>query len=169
MNRSDHERARDLIMMRDVEEISGSDVAWLTTHLSECVSCAEFAEALRLTTLAMRSQPVTASFSLARTTQLLVRQRAAQLRERSMRNFLIAITFCLGVLSSATATLLWWRFGSFIADRVGLPMSMVQPALFIASTLPAVIIAVFMLATAHPVIDRSVTMALLAEREGGRK
>ena len=169
MNRSDHERARELVMLRDIERVSAADASWLELHLAQCTECNDFAESLQLTTRALRAIPVSAGPSLVSATQVRVRERAAQLHERSMRNLLIAFSFCIGVLSSATSAYLWWRFGAYVAERLGLSASIVQPGIFVVSTLPAIIIAVVMLTSSHPTIDRSVTMALLAEREGGRR
>jgi len=169
MNRSDHQRACDIIMLRDVEEISPADSSWLDRHLAACSECSDFAESLQLATRALRGVSATAGSSLVIATQLRVRERVAQLHERSMRNFLIAFSFCIGVLSSAMSAYLWWRFGAFVAERFGWSASVVQPGIFVVSTLPAVIIAIAMLASSHPVIDRTVTMAVLAEREGGRQ
>jgi hypothetical protein len=51
-----------------------------------------------------------------------------------------------------------------------LPASIVEPGVFVAWMLPAVVIAVAMLAASHPVIDRSLTMTVLRQhQEGGHQ
>src|SRR6266568_3150727 len=49
-----------------------------------------------------------------------VQARALYLHEQQSRTVLIAISFCLGVLSSVTSGWLWWKFGSWAAERYGL-------------------------------------------------
>ena len=96
MNGSDHERARELVLMRDVEEVSHHDALWLEAHLSACAACSAFAEEVQLTARALRNMPVSASASLVMATQARVRARAAELRDHEARVFLIGISFCLG-------------------------------------------------------------------------
>ncbi len=117
----------------------------------------------------LRSVAVTASPALVVTTQARVHARAAQLREQQARVVLIAVSFCIGVLSSTISAWLWWRFGGWLAGRLSLPGSIVAPGMFVAWLLPAIVIAVVMLASSHPVLDRSVTLAMLGEREGDRQ
>lgn len=169
MNGNEHARAIELITQRDVEGIPESDGRWLDSHVAACPECASFKFALNDAEQAIRSVPVAASASLVGATRARVRARAAELGERQTRTFLIAISFCIGVLASGFSAYLWWRFGGFLAEWLGLPAAIVQPGVFVASTLPAVVIAVIMLAGSHPVIDRSVTLALLGEREENRR
>ena len=117
----------------------------------------------------LRSVAVTASPALVAATQARVHERAAQLREHQARVVLIAVSFCIGVLSSTVSAWLWWRFGGWVAGRLSLPGSIVEPGVFVAWLLPAIVIAVAMLASSRPVLDRSVTLAMLGEREGDRQ
>jgi hypothetical protein len=103
------------------------------------------------------------------TTQARVRARAAQLREHQARVVLIAVSFCIGVLSSTVSAWLWWRFGGWLAGRLSLPGSIIAPGMLVAWLLPAIVIALVMLASSHPILDRSVTLAMLGEREGDRQ
>lgn len=169
MNNSDHERARDLVMSRGVEGLRQQESVWLDQHLAECAECSDFSASLRETAQMLRRLPVAATSALVSATRTRVRVRAAELREQEMRHMFIAISFCIGALSSAFSAYVWWKLGAFLADRFGMPASIVQPGIFVASTLPAVVIAVVMLAWSGPVIDRSVTLALLSHREGSQR
>jgi predicted anti-sigma-YlaC factor YlaD len=169
MTNREHERAIDLVTRREVEDVAAPDVAWLESHLAECSECAEYASLVQSTGELLRSVAVTASPALVAVTQTRVHERAAQLREHQARVVLIAVSFCLGVMSSTLSAWLWWRFGGWVAERLSLPNSVVQPGVFVAWLLPAVVIALAMLASARPVLDRSVTLALLGEREGHRQ
>jgi len=170
MTAREHERALDLIMRRGTEEMATPESAWLNSHLSECSECANFAADCDSTGRLLRAVAVTASPSLVQATQTRVRARAAELQERQSRTVLIAISFCIGAMSSTMSAWLWWRFGGWVAQRLALPASIVEPGVFVAWMLPAVAIAVAMLASSHPVIDRSLTMNILREhQEGGRQ
>ena len=166
MTNHEHERAIDIITRRGAEDIAAPDGAWLESHLTLCSDCAEYAKAFEQTGQLLRSIAVTASPALVVTTRAKVHARAAQLREQQARVVLIAVSFCIGVLSSTMSAWLWWRFGGWLAARLSLPGSIVEPGVFVAWLLPAVVIAVAMLASSRPVLDRSVTLAILGEREG---
>ena len=170
MTAREHERALDLIMRRGTEEIAAPETAWLNSHLGECVECATFAADFDSTGQLLQAVAVTASSWLVTATQMRLRARAAELQERQSRTVLIAISFCIGAVSSTVSAWLWWRFGGWVAQRLALPASIVEPGVFVAWMLPAVVIAVAMLASSHPVVDRSLTMSILREhQEGGRQ
>ncbi len=169
MTNREHERAIDLISQSGVEGLNGSDSNWLELHLASCEQCSSYATTLRAAAQAMRAMPVMASPSLVRATQVRLRARVLELQERQSRSFLIGVSFCLGVLSSTLSAWLWWKFGGLVAERLHLPPSIIQPGLFVFWMLPALIIAIAMLASSHPVIDRTVTLALLGEREGDQR
>ena len=169
MTNHEHERAIDLVTRRGVEDVAAPDVAWLESHLAVCSECAEYASLVESAGQLLRSVAITASPALVAVTQTRVHERAAQLREHQARVVLIAVSFCIGVMSSTLSAWLWWRFGGWVAERLSLPNSVVAPGMFVAWLLPAVVIALAMLASSRPVLDRSVTMALLGEREGDRQ
>ena len=168
MTDHEHERAIDIITRQGVDDIAARDTAWLKSHLAQCAECAEYAALVTNTGQLLRAVAVTASPALVATTQARIRARAAQLREHQTRVVLIAVSFCIGVLSSTISAWLWWRFGGWVAGRLSLPASIVEPGMFVAWLLPAIVIALAMLASSRPVIDRSVTLAMLGEQEGDR-
>jgi hypothetical protein len=168
MTTAEHDRAIDLITRRGVEDVAHHDVAWLESHLGVCSECAAYASLVESAGQLLRSVAITASPALVATTQARVRIRAVQLQEHRARVVLIAVSFCLGVLSSTISAWLWWRFGGWVAERLSLPRSIVEPGMFVAWLLPAVVIALAMLASSRPVIDRSLTLAMIGEREGRR-
>ena len=164
-----HERAIDLITRRGVEGINRAETSWLECHLGECPQCASYAASVTAAAQLLRFRPVSASATLVSSTQARLRARALELRERQARTFLIGISFCLGVMSSAVSAWLWWKFGGLVAARLHLPSAIVEPGLLIVWMLPALVFAIVVMASSHPVIDRSVTLALLGEREGGHQ
>jgi hypothetical protein len=170
MTNHDHERAIDLITRRGIEDVAPSDLAWLEAHLSTCDDCTRYADAFGHTGQLLRSVSITASPTLVAATQHRVRARALYLQEQRSRMVLIAISLCIGALSSTLTSWLWWHFGGWIAQRLGMSPAIVQPGIFVASTVPAVLISVAMLASSRPVIDRSLIMAGLAgQQEGARQ
>jgi hypothetical protein len=168
MTNHDHERAIDLITRRGVEDTAAPDSSWLELHLTACAECSEYAALTESTGRLLRSVAVTASPGLVSATQGRVHERAAQLRDQQARVVLIAISFCIGVMSSTVSAWLWWKFGGWVAQRLSLSSSIVEPGMFVAWMLPAIVIALAMLASSRPVIDRSVALAMFGEREGDR-
>jgi hypothetical protein len=166
MTNHEHERAVDLITRRGVEDIAAVDAAWLELHLSQCSECAEYAGLVEGTGQLLRSVAVTANPTLVATTQARVRARAEHLREQQARMVLIAVSFCIGVLSSTLSAWLWWKFGSWVAEHIGLPTSYVAPGVLLFWLLPAIVIAVLMLMFPHPVLENSLMLWPARERGG---
>ncbi len=167
MTDQNHDRALELIMRRGTEDIASRDVDWLNAHLESCAACAAYADDFDQTGHLLRSVAVTATPSLVARTQQRVQARALYLQEQQSRMVLIAISFCLGVLSSVTSAWLWWKFGGWLAERVGLPQFIVQPGILLFLLLPAVVIAALMLAFPAPVLEERFMAALARERDGG--
>lgn len=170
MTNHDHERAIDLIMRDGTEDVSSADLRWLESHLEICPSCAQYASDFNNTGHLLRATAITASSSLVAATQNRVRARALELQEQRSRTVLIALSFCIGGLTSALSAWLWWRFDGWLAQHLGLSRTIVEPGVFVAWMLPAVVIAIIMLASSRRSIDRSLTMELLGmQKEGGRQ
>jgi hypothetical protein len=165
MTNHDHQRAIDLIMQRGTEDVAAADLSWLDGHLEACGDCAQFARDFDNTGRLLRATAVTATPTLVAATQARVRARAMHLAEQRSRMVLVAISFCLGAMSSAVSAWLWWRFGSFVAERFGWSQAIVQPGIMLALLLPAIVIAGLMLAFPHPV-ENHFMAALAREREG---
>jgi len=166
MTNHDHERALELIMRRGTEEVPAGDAQWLDAHLASCAECTSYAELFDDTGRLLRSVAITATPSLVARTRDRVHARAAYLEEQRSRMVLIAISFCLGAMSSAVSGWLWWRFGGWVADRFGLSQAIVEPGVILFLVLPALIVAGLMLAFPHPVVEER-WMAAWIEREGG--
>lgn len=166
MTNHDHERAVDLIMRRGADDIAATDLSWLESHLDACGECAQFARDFDEAGRLLRATAITATPALVATTQARVRARAMHLAEQRSRMVLIAISFCLGALSSAISAWLWWRFGSWVAERFGWSPAIVAPGIMLALVLPAIVIAGLMLAFPHAPIEGPLMAALVREREG---
>ena len=166
MTNHDHERALELIMRRGTEEVAAHDADWLEVHLATCDSCADYAETFHSAGQLLRSVAVTAKPALVASTQARVRARAHQLEEQRARTVLIAISFCLGAMSSAASGWLWWRFGGWVADRFGLSQAIVEPGVILFLVMPALIIAGLMVAFPQSVVEER-WVAAWTEHEGG--
>jgi hypothetical protein len=166
MTNRDHERAVDLITRRGVEDIAAPDPGWLESHLSGCAECSEYAVLAQSAGRLLRSVAVTASPGLVTATQARLRARALEMRERDSRMFLIGVSFCLGVLSSTASAWLWWRFGGWVAQLLGLPESIVGPGVLVFWLLPAIAIAVLITFIPRTVFNNPLMLALAREREG---
>lgn len=162
----DHERALELIMRRGTEEIAAADAAWLESHLSLCSKCAHYAEDFNNTGRLLRAVAVTAGPRLVATTQQRLRARALEMRDQQARMVLIAISFCIGAMSSAMSAWLWWKFGGWVVERLGLPASIVAPGIIAFLLLPAVVIAALMLTFPNLLFESRLMAGLAREREG---
>src|SRR5271165_5312442 len=169
MTNHDHERARELVTRRGTEELAAADLRWLDSHLEICNTCSQYANDFRDIGGMLRATMVTASSALVASTQARVRARAMHLQEHRTRTVLIAISFCLGAMSSAVSAWLWWRFGAWVAERFGLSPAIVQPGIMVFLVLPAIVIAVLMLAFPHHPIEGPLMAALARKREGANQ
>lgn len=161
MTHSNHERARELALLRDIEGISGGEAAWLGSHLEGCAECSVFVGALGLASRALRAEPVMASSSLVSATQARVRQRAAELRDHQARNFLIGISFCLGLLWSAGSAFVGLKLSGWLADKVHVAAWVIATGFVVFWLAPAVAIAIGLLAY-HPLSNPARTDWLAA-------
>ncbi len=166
MTYHDHERAVELITRRGTEDLAAAETRWLDSHLETCNTCSQYANDFNDVGRMLRATTVTASSALVANTQARVRARAMYLQEQRSRTVLIAISFCLGAMSSAVSAWLWWRFGAWVAERFGLSPAIVQPGIMVFLVLPAIVIAVLMLAFPHHALESQWTAALAREREG---
>lgn len=161
MSHSDHERAKDLLLVRDLEGVSQSDARWLESHLAGCPDCGSLAEDLRLTSYALRSAPVMASSSLVSATQARVRARATELRDHQARTFLIGISFCLGLLWSAGSAFLGLKLSGWLADKIHVAPWLIAAGLVVFWLAPAIAVAVGLLVQ-HPLSNPARTDWLAA-------
>ena len=169
MTNHEHERAIELITRRGVEDIAAPDTAWLESHLATCTACAEYAVLAESAGQLLRSVAVTASPALVSATQARVHARAMYLHEQRSRMVLIAISFCIGAMSSALSAWLWWRFGGWVARHVGLSAAIVEPGILLFLLLPAIVIAGLLLAFPHPIFEGSLMLGLAGEHEGEKR
>ena len=169
MTNHEHARAIDLITRRSAEDIAAPDTAWLESHVATCANCSEYAALAEGTGRLLRSVAVTASPALVMTTRARLRARATYLHEQRSRMVLIAISFCIGAMSSALSAWLWWRFGGWVAQHVGLSSAIVEPGILLFLLLPAIVIAGLLLAFPHPVFEGSLMLALAREHEGEKR
>ena len=169
MTTHDHERAMELITRRGTEDLAAADLRWLDSHLETCNTCSQYANDFDNIGGMLRASAITASAGLVANTQARVRARAMYLQEQRTRTVLVAISFCLGAMSSAVSAWLWWRFGAWVAERFGLSPAIVQPGIMVFLVLPAIVIAVLMLAFPHHPIEGPLMAALAREREGANR
>ena len=166
MNGNEHGRAMDLLTQREVEGIAETDARWLESHLAACEECASYELALSGAEQAMRSFAVMASASLVESTRTRVHARAQQLAEQQARMVLIGVSFCLGVITSTLTAWVWWKFGAWVAQRLGLPTGIVEPGVLLFWLLPAIAIAVLLVAI-PPAAFEGLTQRYMRDRLRG--
>jgi hypothetical protein len=108
-----------------------------------------------------------ASASLVESTRARVHVRAQQLRENEARMVLIGVSFCLGVVTSTLTAWVWWKVGGWVVQWLGLPAGIVEPGVLLFWLLPAIVIAVLLVAFPPTAMEGSLMQRLLKERVRG--
>ena len=167
MNGNEHGRAMDLLTQRDIEGIAENEARWLESHLAACEECRSYELALSGAEKAMRSFTVMASAALVQSTRDRVHARAAQLRERESRRFLIAISFAMGVVFSTLSAWAWWKVGGWMVERFSLPSAIVEPGLVLFWLLPAIFLGTLVVAFPESKFEGSVMQLFMKDRQRG--
>jgi hypothetical protein len=167
MNGHEHQHAVELISRREIEGVSEAEARWLGSHLAECEQCSEYEFALGSAEQAMRTFTVMATGSLVASTQARVRARAAELRERESRRFLIVISFAMGVVFSTLSAWAWWKVGGWMVERFSLPSAIVAPGVVFFWLLPAILLGVLLMAFPESNFEGSVMQLLMKDRQRG--
>jgi hypothetical protein len=141
MNEELHARAERLMAQERVEEISAAERAWLAEHLDECTRCAAMASVTEQALAALRASSVDLPRGLASRTQMRVRMRAEELRERAPgRKLLWAITAMSWGLGVATAPWVWRGF-EWLGQHTGVPKPLWEMGFVLWWGIPAMIAA----------------------------
>ena len=167
MNGHEHERAMELLTLRDVEGVAENDARWLESHLDGCAECAGFELAMSDAGQAIRGYSVMASAALVDATKARLQARAAQLHEGEARRFLIAISFAMGVVFSTLSAWAWWKVGSWMVERFSLPSAIVAPGLVLFWLLPAIVLGTFLLGFPESKFEGSMLQLVMKDRQGG--
>lgn len=145
MSEEVHTRAGHLIAQERVEGISPAERQWLERHLRECERCAGEARTTEEAVRALRSVAVPLPRTLASRTQMRVRLRAQELREREphLRMVWIAcgISWALGIASAPYV----WRAFAWMGEHTGAPKLVWELGFGLWWTIPALIAAVVLL------------------------
>lgn len=144
MMRNVHDEVRELIALG--EGLSEAQQAWLRTHVEECESCRQYADAASEVVRRLRSLPLAADSRLVRATQVRVRLHADRLREARQRMWLVGMA-CLAVGLSATVTapLLWGLF-AWMGRWAGVSSLAWEAAFMFFFIAPALVVSVLLLA-----------------------
>jgi predicted anti-sigma-YlaC factor YlaD len=113
----DHERAREMLALGAAGQFAAPQQAWLERHVEACDTCRAFAQAAGDVVQALRSIPVAADWSLVAATQMRVRQRARELRQREERMWLVAVSCVAVTLTAVLTNLACWRGFGWLAER----------------------------------------------------
>jgi predicted anti-sigma-YlaC factor YlaD len=149
----DHDRARRLLAL--AEPLSASERAWLDGHRETCDSCRAFAQDTVELIRALRSVPVAADRTLVTTTQMRVRQRARELRQRDERMWLVGVSCALVTLTTAVTNIACWRGFTWVVERTHISAG-IWPVAFVALWIvPALVASVLLLASGTHLADHN--------------
>ncbi len=158
MKRDSHDLARELIACTGAEEITEERSFWLRTHLQECASCREYANAASQLGRALRSIPFAAGSSLVGSTQLRVRLRAQQLRQQQDRMRLVWVSCILLAISGAVTTPLLWQGFQWLGEMLGVSSAIWQLGFAVFWTAPALAASVLLVARGIHLDNRNRTL-----------
>ncbi|MGA7559676.1 MAG: zf-HC2 domain-containing protein [Terriglobales bacterium] len=154
-NDHDHERARQMLSLGGDSELSGAERAWLESHMEACESCRAFAQDAGDVVRALRAIPVAADRSLVATTQMRVRLRARELRQREERMWLVGVSCVAVTLTAAFTNLACWRGFAWLVERTHISAA-TWPVAFVALWIaPALAASVLLLALGTHLADHN--------------
>lgn len=150
-----HERARKLIALSDAAALNPSERLWLAAHMEECAACRAFEENVREAVQGLRAIPIAAGRSLVAATQARVRQRALELQQRRERMWVVVVS-CVAVTVAGLGTALatWWGF-AWLGQEARLAPAIWQTAFFVFCVMPALVVAILLLARGTHMADHS--------------
>jgi hypothetical protein len=140
-----HARAEEWIAKERVEGLSAAEQELLTAHLSECVLCAEKANATTQALRALRTMAVPVPRDLARRTQFRVRLRAQELHLREPRWRLVWLASAASWLFGAVTAPYVWRALEWLGTSTGAPKLLWQMSFGVWWALPAIVAGVILL------------------------
>ena len=144
MTRNAHDEAQELIALG--EGLSDAQQTWMRAHLDNCEACGRYAEAANRVVRALRSLPLAADSRLVRATQMRVRIRARDLRQRRERLLLVASSCALVAISSALTTPLVWQGFEWLGRWSQLPNPVWQVGFVLFWVAPTIAAGVLFLA-----------------------
>lgn len=147
MSNDIHARACKLALSARIEALAAADRDWLDAHLSACAPCREYSDGLGRVLGGVRSLAPTAGEALVRSTQLLVRRRAAELRARDAMMRPLWLASALVVLSSAVFTPLLWQAFAWMGRLAQLPEFAWRTAFVLLWISPAIAASFLLLAS----------------------
>ena len=145
MKHDAHEQAQELIAC-GLDGISDPEQAWLQTHLRDCASCRDFAEATGTLVRGLHAIPTTAGASLVSTTQMRVRQRAQELRRQQERLWMISVCCAAVTLCTAITTTVLWRGFAWMGQQVQLSAPVWEACFVVFCLMPAILAGILLLA-----------------------
>jgi len=140
-----HARAEEWIVKERVEGLSAAEEELLGAHLSECVLCAEKANATAEALRALRTMPVAVPRDLARRTQFRVRLRARELQLREPRWRIVWLASAASWLFGAVTAPYVWRGLEWLGTTAGAPKLLWQMSFGVWWALPAIVAGVILL------------------------
>ncbi len=154
-DRNDHERARQMLSLGGDSDLSNAERAWLESHVEACESCRVFAQDAGDVVRALRAIPVAADRSLVATTQMRVRVRARELRQREERMWLVGVSCVAVTLTAALTTLACWRGFTWLVERTHISAA-AWPVAFVGLWIvPTLAASVLLLAHGTHLADRN--------------
>ena len=140
-----HEQARQLIAC-GTDDRTAQEQAWLQLHLESCSPCREYADAVGELVRVTRAVPLAADRTLVRSTQMRVRARTQELRQRRERVLLVTFSCALVAILSALTTPLVWRGFEWLGQWNQTPNPVWQAGFLLFWVAPTIAAGVLLLA-----------------------
>ena len=136
---TEHDRARELLLLSGVEGVTATDERWLEAHTGACDACADFARSIQAASSALRTMPTGADAALVTATQARLRHRAAELAEHRAHTRMVLAACVLAVASTAATAPFLWQGMAWLGGQAGVPNPFWQLGFFTALSLPALL------------------------------
>jgi hypothetical protein len=132
LRNGDHEHVRHWLLRLHAEAIDPEHLAWLESHLACCAECSAINNGIDATLHDLQgvSAGIVASRALVRSTQMRMRERAAEIRrEKERMSPLWLATALAAIWALISAPFLWYGF-EWMGNRSALP-ALVWQTLFV--------------------------------------
>jgi hypothetical protein len=149
-----HAHAQRLVARERMEGLSMADGDWLRRHLQACAECSEYAASTDRSLRALRGVSVRLDPSLVRRSQLRVRLRAQEIRERQPRVWALWASFVISWMLGAASSPFVWRGFEWIGRHAGVPNLIWQVGFVLWWAIPALAAAGIVLATGRSRAER---------------
>lgn len=134
-----HERARQLVLDQNIDDLTPDDARWLQEHLGACETCARYADVTEAAISTLRLTSETPSPTLVRLTKRSVRMATGHIGDAESRRRMLIVSCSLAGAWGLLLQPYIWRLFAWAGDYVGLPDPAWQAVFVMMWLLPGIV------------------------------